>query len=215
MKIPVSNQLSYPGIRIPVSEALKDFTWAETVELDVFNASNEPRSIYIKFFDNNGAPSDHYMGTITAGSNHLSFDLSELKNNRSGIASILFWTFTGNQEAELYFSDLHLLGVDTEAMKQSELHFSQVIPYLDGKLNEPMWRGRTSLTHKTGTTDNEASVSLHYNDEYLFVASAVKDRHVINSGSVNPWDDDSLKFMWTEQVSKAHMMIILPDMYFG
>ncbi|MGI2293522.1 glycoside hydrolase domain-containing protein [Paenibacillus sp. GXUN7292] len=193
VKIPTSNQESYPGIRIPVSQELQDFTWAETVELDIFNASNEPRDIFIKFFDKDGAPSDHRMGTIIAGSNHLSFDLSELKNNRASIATILFWTLPGNQEAELYFSDLHLLGVDTEAMKQYELNSSQVVPYVDGKLNEPMWQARTSLTHKTGTSDNEASVSFHYNDEYLFVAAAVKDQHVINSGAANPWDDDSLE----------------------
>ncbi|MFD2745417.1 glycoside hydrolase domain-containing protein [Paenibacillus yanchengensis] len=193
VKIPVSNQEIYPGIRIPISDDMKDFTWANTVELDIFNLSNEPREIFIKLFDTNGGYTDQRMGTIIAGSNHLSFDLSELNNDGANIASILFWTLPGNQEAELYFSDLHLLGIDTEAMKQYELNFSQVIPAIDGNLNEAMWQDRSPLPYETGTTDNEALVSYHYSDEYLFVAAAVKDQHVINSGAADSWDDDSLE----------------------
>lgn len=193
VKIPTSTSEIYPGIRIPIDEDMKDFSWAETVELDIFNESNEEREIFIKFFDRTGATSDHKMGAIIAGNNRLSFDLSEVITGKANVASILFWTLPSKEEAVLYFSDLHLLGVDNEAMKMYDFPFSQVVPYVDGKLNEPMWQARTPLPYKTGTTDNEASVSLHYNDEYLFVAAAVKDQHVINSGAANPWDDDSLE----------------------
>ncbi|WP_246608918.1 sugar-binding protein [Paenibacillus agaridevorans] len=193
VQIPSSIQESYPGIRIPVSAELKDFRWAQTIEFDTYNATNEPRDILIKFFDNNGVASDHLIGTILAGADHVSFAMSELKNDLSNIVSVTLYTKTTSQEAELYFSDLHLLGVDKDAMKKYELPFSQVIPYIDGKLNDPIWNSKTQLSFKSGVTDNDASVSFHYNDEYLFVAAAVKDQQVINSGSANPWDDDSLE----------------------
>ncbi|MCQ6563142.1 glycoside hydrolase domain-containing protein [Paenibacillus mendelii] len=193
VKIPASDQESYPGIRIPVDAELKDFTWAKTVEFDTFNPTNEQKYIFIKLIDKSGVASDHRIGIIVPGDNHVSFELSELKNDVSDIASITLYTLTDSQEAELYFSDLYLLGIDREAMKQYDLPFSQVAPYLDGKLNEPMWNVRMPLTYQTGVTDNEAAVSFNYNDEYLFVAAAVKDHHVINSGASNPWDDDSLE----------------------
>ncbi|MFD0714384.1 glycoside hydrolase domain-containing protein [Paenibacillus sp. GCM10027626] len=193
VKIPANIPDSYPGIRIPVREDLKDFKWAETIELDVYNAANEPKDMFIKFYDQNGAASDHRIRTIAPGENHLSFNLSEVKNDIHHIASIVVYTLPGSQEAELYISDLHLLGVDTEAMKQYDLPFTQVIPYVDGNLNEQIWKARSPLTYKTGVTDNEAAISYHYNDEYLFVAASVKDNHVVNSGAANPWDDDSLE----------------------
>lgn len=159
IKTPVGSQYPYPGIRIPVKDELKDFTWADTVELDIYNDSNEPKDIFIKFFDKNGATSDHRLSAIIAGSNHLSFNVTGLNIDRANIASILFYTSPGIQELNLYFSDLHLLGVDKEAMKQHELPFSEVVPYVDGKLNEQMWRSSTKLAYKSGVTDNEAAVS--------------------------------------------------------
>ncbi|MFC5401273.1 glycoside hydrolase domain-containing protein [Cohnella soli] len=193
VKIPASNQVSYPGLTFPVREGMKNFTWAQTVELDIYNATNEPRDVYMKLFDKNGAASDHHIGSIVAGSNHLSFDLSGISNDKANISSLLLWFSPSDHESELYVSDLHLLGIDTEAMKQYELPFTQVIPYLDGKLNEQIWNERAQLTNKTGVTDNAATISMNYNDEFLYVAASVKDDHVVNSGAANPWDDDSLE----------------------
>ncbi|MFC5405636.1 glycoside hydrolase domain-containing protein [Cohnella soli] len=195
VKVPASDQENYPGIRIPVDAALKDFTWAQTIEFDTFNPTDQQKFIFIKLIDKNGGVSDHRIGIIVPGDNHVSFELSELKNDVSDIASVTLYTITdtGIEEADLYFSDLYLLGIDTEAMKQYDLSFTQVFPYLDGKLNEAMWNARTPLTYQTGVTDNDAAISFNYNDEYLFVGATVKDNHVMNSGAANPWDDDSLE----------------------
>ncbi|MHA6482780.1 glycoside hydrolase domain-containing protein [Paenibacillus sp. strain BS8-2] len=192
--IPANNQQErYPGIRIPVNETLKDLSWAQTIEVDIFNADSTDRFMYIKLFDSMGASSDHLLGTLRPGSNHFSFDVSLLKNNKSQISSILFWTWQGEQAADFYFSDLHLLGVDTEAMKQYDLPFSQALPYADGKLQEQIWDTRAPLTYRSGTTDIQSSASFSYNDEYLFAAVEVEDQHIVNAGAANPWDDDSVE----------------------
>ncbi|MFC5404512.1 glycoside hydrolase domain-containing protein [Cohnella soli] len=185
----------YPGISIPVKEDSKDFSWASTVELDIYRASGDDERWYnILLRDPDGnILYNGQLADLRQGDNHISFDLSKVTKDISNVNSVQIWTWPYALGTDIYISNLYLHGVDKEAMKQYDLPYSQTIPYLDGKLKEQIWDTRTSLTNRSGTTDNQAAASFTYNDEYLLAAVSVKDNQIVNSGSANPWDDDSVE----------------------
>lgn len=192
--VPVLTGEAYPGVHFPVRPEIRNIAEYESVELDVFNDSTQTMHLSIKFFDSHGKASDHRLGTLVPGANHLSFPLVQVFNlDRENLSSILFWTFSSTTPVPLYFSDLHFLAVDEEAMKGMELPYSPIVPAIDGALSDPVWQLDRKLFHKTGTTNNTASYDLRYNKEYLFIAVDVADSQVINSQAANPWDDDSVE----------------------
>jgi len=191
----VAGAYPYPGISIPVKEDSKDFSWASTVELDIYRASGDDErwfNILLRDPDGNILYNGQ-LADLRQGDNHISFDLSKVTKDISNVSSVQIWTWPYALGTDIYFSNLYLQGVDKEAMKQYDLPYSQTIPYLDAKLKEQIWDTRTSLTNRSGTTDNQAAASFTYNDEYLLAAVSVKDKQVVNSGAVNPWDDDSVE----------------------
>ncbi|MBP1993908.1 sugar-binding protein [Paenibacillus eucommiae] len=194
VKIPDTTGGSYPGIMLSVSLNNKDISKAESLEFDMFNASQSSMLLFVKVFDKSGHASDHPVGGLTPGAHHISFPISQLTGiDNNNITSIFIWTYPGNSDVTLYMDNFYFLEIDAEAMKQMEINYSPIIPRIDGVLNDATWKVDKELAYKTGETNNEAKFGLLYNDQYLFVGVNVKDDYVVNSNSAKPWDDDSVE----------------------
>ncbi|UVI30409.1 glycoside hydrolase domain-containing protein [Paenibacillus spongiae] len=194
VKIPYLEGEAYPGIRLPVAAGLKDFSEADSLELDVYNDSSQTMNLFAKFFDAQGKPSDHKIGTLLPGANHLALPLAQLGQiDKKNIASILFWTLSGSSEVTFYFSDVHLMGVDKEAMKTFQIRYTPIVPDLSGRLDGAVWKLDKQLAYTTGNTEINAAYDLKYNDTYLYIGVDVTDNEVVNGNAADPWDDDSVE----------------------
>ncbi|MCQ6561686.1 DUF6067 family protein [Paenibacillus mendelii] len=194
VKIPYLEGEAYPGIHLPVAADRKDISEADTLELDVYNDSSQTMNLFAKLFDAQGKPSDHKIGTLLPGANHLALPLAQLNPiDKTNIASILFWTFSGTSEVTLYFSDVHILGVDKEAMKSFQIPYTPIVPDITAGLNGPVWKLDKQLAYTTGDTEINAAYDLKYNETYLYVGVDVTDNEVVNTNAANPWEDDSVE----------------------
>ncbi len=64
---------------------------------------------------------------------------------------------------------------------------------LDGRTDDAVWTMDKTPVQKMGEIDNTAKFDFLWNDSYLYVAFDIADAHVINSGSQQPWNDDSVE----------------------